>query len=701
MELTGAKQRLDTDSISKIYPVIIDRNINYKDTRIPEWLRDEYNLKLIARPSVAARRIHQKLREVSWRIHPDIKARRNLFVGRNDKLEEFEQRLDDFDIPKPRCIIASGLQSVGRRTFLKNAIIKNSLVDAAYTCPKLYLERNDSIEDFILKINDFGFAEDDAEIHDLLSKTIEHKITIAVRLLKAAQEAKEIILILDDGCVVNYKRELSPWFVSLITSPNIRDYPTILCAAKYKVRFGERWHKDNMFYIDIPELSFSERKRLFKKLLEIHKIDLTSEDYNLFCEQFYGFPDQILFCLDLIGRCGIKKAKNDIYQITEFNSDKAAILLRNYENKEDCLEVVRLLAQFEFISKDFLYDIVDEEIYAPLIDQLVAENICEYIGAEAEFIRLNDTIRDYIKRNRIEINRKYKEKIVAHVKKFLREDDHLGRDSSDYIYSIKEALARNIDVDASKLIPSHFLRCMKELYEKRTNLTKVVELADKVLQKQEFIEPSLVDDIRYYLCLALARMKNSRLLQEVQKIHGDEHNFMLGFYYRLVGRHKDAIDRLSKIVHAPYVNARAKRELVQVYVQIEEYDIALGFAKQNYEENRGNQFHIQAYFNCLINSDSYLDYKDTLQSLYKELESVGSHQSKEMASITKALFMAKCEHDEAQAFNIIDDAISIFNDSAYPIFAKFVIGMIFNNYIKIYISQGFLWGFICAKIGKS
>ncbi|MCP5634864.1 hypothetical protein NL380_28395, partial [Klebsiella pneumoniae] len=67
------------------------------------------------------------------------------------------------------------------------------------------------------------------------------------------------------------------------------------------------------------------------------------------------------------------------------------------------------------------------------------------------------------------------------------------------------------------------------------------------------------------------------------------------------------LSQFESIINAPYVESRAKRELVQVYTQLEEYDKALSYAKKNYEENRSNQFHCQAYFNCLINSQHRVD----------------------------------------------------------------------------------------------
>jgi len=82
-ELAYANDKLTISELERIYPVIIDENICYTDARIPDWLRNQYNLRLIARPAIASRKIQQRLREVSWSKHPFLKKRKKMFVGRN------------------------------------------------------------------------------------------------------------------------------------------------------------------------------------------------------------------------------------------------------------------------------------------------------------------------------------------------------------------------------------------------------------------------------------------------------------------------------------------------------------------------------------------------------------------------------------------------------------------------------------------
>ncbi|MEE3935452.1 TIR domain-containing protein [Pseudomonas viridiflava] len=666
-EIIEAKNRLDFSLIDKIFPIIIEDGLTYQDERIPEWLKNNYNVKPIKRPHVAAKRIHNKLREISWSRHPELKKRQEIFVGRNDKQEEFEARIHDFEKRKPTTIIASGFPGVGRRTFLHKALIKANISTSPHRPSAIVLDRNVSIEDFIFKLNDLGLVDLENEILNLTEKSVKHKSGIVHRVMKAAYDSSEIIFLVDEGCIVNYKREISTWFSDIINNYSESSYPIFCLASKYRVNITSRPRSDKYYFLELNELNANERSRFFGQLAELYKLSLDKRSFDDVCSLLHGFPDQVMFAVDILREDNQTNVIDKLPLITSYSYDKAAALLSKYEGKEDVLDFIRLLAQFEVISADFVFSIVGENQYYSLLEELASENIIELIGLDGEIIRLNDIIRDFIKRNRFKLNERYTKSIKQQVELIANSDDVFERDSSEFIFTIKEALKTGGQIDERFLIPSHYLRCMKDLYYTKGNLERIIELADIILQKKESLEPGVLLDIRYYLCLALAKKKNTRMLKEVQAIKGDEHSFLLGYFYRLQGRYSEALEQFNKIIDAPYVASRAKREVVQVYVQLEEYDKALGFAKRNYEENRSNQFHTQAYFHCLINSEAPEANRTQLQSLIDSLRFIDSEQSREMADIAEALFNAKITNDRQAAFDKINDCIATYPGNHYPI----------------------------------
>jgi len=663
--------------LKQFYPIIIDKNITYKDERIPEWLQKEYNLKYVSKPTISAKRIEQKLREISLEKHPKLKKKNNLCIGRNTILDEFEERLDNFELNKPKCIIASGFLSIGRRTFLKYALEKTDVIEQYYSPNTISLDTNDSIEDFIFKINDFGFLNIDDKLTNLLSKSQNYKIELAISLLIEIQKSNELIMILDNGCIVNYERVVSSWFKKIIESDDISNKTIICTASKFKVNYKDI--RGDIFYsIHIDELNISERKRLFKRLLEIYNIEISIDDFNYISSQFYGFPEQVLFCVDYIHRTNVENVKDNLHEIREFNDEKASMLIQHYRDNEEILSFIRLLAQFEIISLDFIFQIVNKNIFSIILEQLVTENICEYFGYDGQFVRLNDSIRDYIIRNKVKLKEIYSKSIKEHVEEFIKSDDINDKDSSDYLFSIKEAILSGQDINENLLLPSHFLRTIKDLYY-TGKYNRVIELADKVLEKEVNIDYYLVNDIKYHLCLALAKNKDKRVLSEVQKLNGDQHNFILGYYYRIVGRYEDAIEKLKLVVKSKYIQSRAKREMVHIYIQTEGYSKALEFAKNNYIDNKNNIFHIQLYFTCLFHSDKYSKHKDEIKRIAQELEEKSLESNSDMGKRAQALYLAKYENNENKSLNIINDTIATYSNSQYPILTKFDIAFIFKN----------------------
>lgn len=669
-ELTNAKKFFDQGIITKVFPIILDQRLTYKDGRIPEWMRKEYNLKLISRPTVAARRIKQRLRELSWDIHPKLKEREKIFVGRNDLINLFEERMDDYEKERPVCVFATGLKRIGRKSLLKSALNKSNIFAHSYRPPIIGLYRHESIEDFIIKITELGFSKS-GRPSNLLSKTVDQKIQLAIDLSNDMQLAKETLFIEDDGCLVNYERKIEEWFIRVIENVANSGIPLFAVAPYFRPKPNEIRKFERLFMLELPELSVMERKGLLRRYLESEGIILAKEDFEFYANLLYGYPEQVIYTADLIVDEGPRRARDYSYQIREYNSEKASITLLDYQDNPVAIDLLSVLARFEFISLEFLFDIVEENLCWPLLNAFISSSICDFIGVEREFVRLNDTIRDHILRVRFVIPDEYQKNLEKHVKTFLKMKNKLEVDVSDYIYSITNAIISGKKVNEKYLIPSHFLMTIRDLYNHQRQYDRVIQLADLILQKKDTLDNSIETFIRYFLCRALARKRDRRFLSEVQLVPRPEYNFLLGFYYRLKRRHSDAVRELKKAVNNPITKVRARRELVQVYVYLQDYENAFSMAEENYRDNPSNHFNIQAYFNCLINLPKPQLHKDTLSKLVNELKKSAADQAHEMALICEAIYKAKCLESYEDAINLINDAIDIFPESPYVHIAKF------------------------------
>jgi tetratricopeptide (TPR) repeat protein len=237
------------------------------------------------------------------------------------------------------------------------------------------------------------------------------------------------------------------------------------------------------------------------------------------------------------------------------------------------------------------------------------------------------------------------------------------------VISFKEALKQGYNVPKEFLIPSHYVNAMRELYNYERRYKEVVTLADRILQNEKYLDKRIIKEIRYWLCLSLARRRDRRILEEVQKIDGADHNFLLGFYFRIVGRHEDAIHRFNKVLEEAPNFYRAKRELVQVYLNTEQYSEAFTLARENYYMDKNNPYNLQSYFRCLIKLEGPKQ-KNELKNLLQDLEKNQHEKAHEMFMTAQAQYYAFVDNNDFKALKVADDAIAAFPKNIYPCLTK-------------------------------
>ena len=184
-ERLQAKKLLDQGKIRQIYPIIIDPNpkITHADERIPIWMRNEYVIRRITSPKIAAQKIKARLRELTWETSPELKGRQTYFFGRNQEIEEFEQRRSNLDKAEMVCCVASGFEGIGRKRFMDHCLKKSHILREASSYNLIQIEMHESIEDFILKLSDLSSGLDTPDTVMAL-KTMEEKVERVTALLR-------------------------------------------------------------------------------------------------------------------------------------------------------------------------------------------------------------------------------------------------------------------------------------------------------------------------------------------------------------------------------------------------------------------------------------------------------------------------------------------------------------------------------------
>ncbi|VWC34658.1 toll/interleukin-1 receptor domain-containing protein [Burkholderia lata] len=682
-ELADAKARFDSAQIERIYPIIVEAGLRHDDQRIPEWMREKLNIQIIIKPTIAARKIRARLLELSWKFHPRLKERREIFVGRNELVREIEERLDDFSKESPIALIASGLPAIGRKALLQYAARKANLARDSYEFPIVTLSAFDNIEDFLLRVADLGIVS--ADVSDLAAIPISEKLHRAKVALDDFVKEGERLLIEDHGVLVQRNGGLVDWFEDILVHLAPTSHLTFCIASQYRLNPTLNRTNQLVYSVAVKELDRAERNGLLARYSRFHSMNLNREDLSFFSDILTGYPEQALFAIDLVKDYGIFEAKRQSHTIQQYASDKAQVVLEQYKDKVRELDFIYFLSRFEFVSYEVLFELVSQDEYFGVLVDLLNSSICERLGESSEYLRVNEVVRDFVSRNRFKISDKFEVAIRDHVHRFVGESDKDDKDISDYIFSAQEALRSKDSISENIIIPSVFLKAIRKVYDEDRNYADAVTLADRVLQRKAYLHAATVNLIQFILCQSLARLRLPRFFEEVRAVHEPDRSFLYGFYYRLTGNYARAEESLLNALNGDRRkrDPRVLGELVLVYMQSDEYSKALELAKENYINRPSNPINANNYFTCLIMKDRSPQVREELEDIAARLEIDPSERGREMANSMRARLVAYFDNDEGRSLSMVEDAIHRYSDVSYPLLTKADLAVYFENKDKL------------------
>ncbi|HCC7992966.1 TPA: hypothetical protein ACRGJU_005245, partial [Klebsiella pneumoniae] len=173
------------------------------------------------------------------------------------------------------------------------------------------------------------------------------------------------------------------------------------------------------YFEEIPELNVQERRGLLKRYATYKCLDLSSEDLRFFSDLLSGYPEQVLFAVDSISDLGLYAVRKDSHLIREYADDKAKVIVESFSNDQKKLEFLYFLSKFEFISYEFLFSLVNEDEFYPITQGFISMSVCDQLGVNNDYIRVNQVIQDYISRSKFGTTSEYDTILSEHIKKFI------------------------------------------------------------------------------------------------------------------------------------------------------------------------------------------------------------------------------------------------------------------------------------------
>lgn len=645
-------------------------------------MKEQYNIKPIMRPKLAYDKIKAKMIEISWEFEG---INKEAFYGRNEEMSKFEIRNAELTKEPLIAIIASGFDYIGRKRFIEYSLKK------LHTMPRSYnrynnlisLSRDESIEDFITKIYDIGIVDENLEIEKITSFSNEEKIDLASKYVREVQKSKQYIFINDNDVIVKSDSTLVEWFNKLINK--LDNCLVFGIASKYKLK-EHLINNDKIFSIRITELTHSERRLMLAGVCKELDIDIGNNDLITISNNLSGYPDQILYVAKMIKSEGVRATLEQLYMVRNYSKDRVNILLNGFNDTPKAIDFLKFLCSLDIIDYDTINSLFEKdselkEIFYKFISML----ICIPIGSDGEYYYISDIIRDGVDRLKIETNNEYYKDFLSNLKYTKVNDEWIKETSiSEYYNVIKQKIINGIDVDSSFVLPSHYIQSIVKLYNDK-KYSSTIKIAKRIINNNLYsnFDINLQIELYTFLCQALAREhREDEFFTYIKTtiLKDKEKKFLYGFFYRINGNFKRAIDNLEEAIQLGNTSPKTKRELANAYVFIEDYESAYQYSKENYELDNNNPYYIQSYFRCLINSNKYINNKNILEELLENMRKINSSTSQSMLFELESLFFNKIENNPDKALRHIDDGIIEVDNKVYLLMIKFDIA--YDNSIK-------------------
>lgn len=604
-----------------------------------------------------------------------------MFVGRYKEKEELEGILNLYVEPHYNTICVSGLEGIGRRTFLRKFFEEKHMLNTSNEPILLSLNNRSSIDNLILSLLKYQkdvISSDDLAVLD--SKSITEKTSILKNLFRSLANENEYIFIIDDGCVVRPTMEVSNWFVKAIDIPENHDCFYISVISRFRPSHRFLSNHDDFISISIDALSIPEVRNLFfgyGKALGLS----SSSKYNEILSTLNGIPSQVYYAVEYIQRFGIDLTLRNKGIILDYGDKPVMSIIADIKARgEESFSLLVLLSKLQTTSYDMIYNLVgNNDFVNQELEFFYVSGVFSLFGENKEYIEVHYSIADYIRRSRVDIKPEYRQKLDESVEDFVdrQATNVLFTDLSQMYHDIRGAIMAGKEISSKYYLPSFTLNAIAELYN-NSQYNSVINLIDKMLLKSNQYDENTIREYKYWLCMSLARNKDRRFEKEVEYFYESaDYYFLKGFYWRLKKDLRKAEEYLGDALKLNSNHQRTKREIVNVYIMNENYQEGLALAKENFMRKKTNPFHIQAYFICLLhnNEQNVESVQEELSMLLELIQKSLDKKAKSMYTTMLGEYIYYVQNNPQKAIDLLENSVNKYGN----VFAFKALGEIYKK----------------------
>lgn len=659
----------------------LDRSVSYNDSRIPDKLRRHYNIKYVNKPEYAISRIRDEIRKLKFIQNPAYKEAETLFIGRSDLTRNFETDFANLNDDVPTFIVASNYYSgMGRRHFVRHALDKINILKHTENPISISLQKGDSIETFIIKLNSSIF-DDEVSKANLKDLPLDKKQELLLRLVIDYKKYNRIIFIIDEGAIVLPNHEIVDWFVNLSQNPKLHNRLTFCIISSWSPSY-KYLNNDNVgvsYHVD--ELDGIDTQNLFIRLLSIYGIkNLSFASKKEFISHLTGIPSQIKFAVQQIRSVGENIALTHIEDIKEHSDSYSFSLVEAIKKNNLAYQICLILANGS-VSLDVIHDVFGEsENVNSAITFLLDYSALEFLSGTITSVRLNPTLSDFIKRRSLkpdsDVVNRFQYAISTYTSKSL--DELVIDDYSKFLLVIEDLIKNGKPIpDKYYIAPILIHNIIKDYHAGKYD--SVESFCIKLL-RQTNVDPQVLWELHYHLVRVYARTGRDKFWDALNNssLKYIDREFLIGFFYRNKKNQseiKNALQHFENVLNEDPNHRRARREIVNTYLLLDDYPNALKYAEENYKKSPSDILHLQSYFIALIRNkdfDSYTDGK-VLVTLMENAKSNPDTRANDVLKCMKGEYAYWVKHEFSEAVEILTEAERTNQNRRYPLKALLLI----------------------------